>query len=580
MSDDSPPRKVVVFDISPRDLELLANFGIISNHDPSWTLEKRKTTGLRNLIVACGIQANGEMSEILHHATNNIQNAEQYFEDLASRVKAILTESPAAIAINLMPLIVCKTRMDKILKGLFQAADFCQPCEYLILSRNIDGVEDSAGFEGLKRRRDIRGGITLLDIRGYGARHTAEGRTSFKIARQIFRDVLACDKESIYLALVFETNSFIGHFALPHSHARTHYSLNDFVDRDDVWEYLIDFFLREIGEAENVLIVGIGMEAAVISRIGFRLHFLLGDKCLFEIEPFTDSKEAFVGWSSRFQTAIIVTDIVNSGGTLQPAVELLQSQNHPSRPLKILSIAAMLNSPTAILGVPLTASLRIRRNFYSSQPDECPLCQLDQPIVRVEKVEDFEKVPRTQLTPFDFWELVFDANALQESKTDNQGREFVFRIETSQLMRRYGNWLRNLIRIRFREIWPNLKPDVICTVDEKGGEQFAALVGSAIDVSTIVKIPREELNRAAPRGRLERPKVQAGSKVLLVDDGMNYGKTMKQLITYNNACRGSLIGVIVLDSRLRSDELSAIKRLMGNNEVLALYSWPAKSFRQ
>jgi len=101
---------------------------------------------------------------------------------------------------------------------------------------------------------------------------------SFQTSREPFRKILRTDDRSVYSALIYGTNSYIGHFALDHAHARTHYDLTEYVKRDNIWEYLLYNFIKQLGESQRVIILGVGMEAAVVYRLGEQLQTLLPDQ--------------------------------------------------------------------------------------------------------------------------------------------------------------------------------------------------------------------------------------------------------------------------------------------------------------
>ncbi|KJU85320.1 Phosphoribosyltransferase domain protein [Candidatus Magnetobacterium bavaricum] len=237
----------------------------------------------------------------------------------------------------------------------------------------------------------------------------------------------------------------------------------------------------------------------------------------------------------------------------------------------------MLNSPNTIEGIQLNTGVDIKRNYYENKVEKCPLCKLKQPLFDVTGVEDFYKISPEQLTPFDFWEIVADCKALRTGDCDKQGRRFSFRIETENIFEKYKCWLKNLIEKRFNENWSNMKPNIICTVDEPSGIKFAELVLSAIGVGEIKPIPRAVLNKTTSVGDSSAKKhFKDSDKILIVDDGINYGDTVKAIIGFCKMFEVSPMGVLVFCCRLTEDEISRVKRLMAKKPLVALYKWPSK----
>jgi orotate phosphoribosyltransferase-like protein len=382
----------------------------------------------------------------------------------------------------------------------------------------------------------------------------------------------------VYKSLVYETNSFIGHFILRDSHVRTHYDLTDYIKRDNIWEFLHEKFVKEIGDAQRLLIIGVGMEYSVISRVGQQLSALLGDELAITFitaDDLSPGDRIPVDWGSRFEIAFVVTDIVNTGKTVDPWIHELNRTSN-GRPVKVFTVAKMLNSPTEIAGVHVVSGVDIRRSYYP--PKNCVLCAVGQPKTEVQKLADFRKISPEQLTPYDFWEMIKETQAFRRSDRDPQGRSLLFRIDTAQIVRRYSGWLSNVIRQKCRERWSDMRPDAVCTVAGEPGEAFADLVARSLNLQPPVKIPRFDLRRVTSTGfppDVRKP-FEGRESVLIVDDGINYGETVRRLIAYCRAAGAIPMGVLVLDSRLPVKASDGISALMGRHAVVALYNWPSR----
>jgi adenine/guanine phosphoribosyltransferase-like PRPP-binding protein len=117
-------------------------------------------------------------------------------------------------------------------------------------------------------------------------------------------------------------------------------------------------------------------------------------------------------------------------------------------------------------------------------------------------------------------------------------------------------------------------------VEEDTGKVFAHLVARALSAPSIVTVPRDVLKRVTPADSTAHDftnPIPRGARVFVVDVGINYGKTMKALITVCRIANATPLGAIVLDSRLDESEVRGLSKLMGGAPLLALYTWPGVS---
>ncbi|MBU0579532.1 phosphoribosyltransferase [Patescibacteria group bacterium] len=591
MAKKKTQKPVIIVDVAVEDYKKLSEFGFVHISDHSWAKESRNNNGFLLLLKKCDVNVQGQerIHEVVISVTRPVDNLESYFEYFATELQRdaskILakTSEPPIFILNLMPFYLSITRMDRILKALFLGKLNIRDGLILLMVRNLDWVLKSSVFQDICTQQKLPLSFFVVDLRCYAKRFHKNQFSDFEIPQGTFQYLLDINKTRIYNSLVFGTNSHIGHYELANSHVRTHYDLREFIARDNVWEYLHKFFLSLVDEAETVLFIGTGIERDVIIRVGYQLQTLFGQRYVVTFEylpPLTAAENIDTTLSRQNDAVIVFTDIVNSGNTLQPLVQKLVANNSEHKPIHIFTIAKMRNSPSEIEGIKLNAGLTIKRDYYTKRPDSCKLCQLGQPPVKVKEAEDFRQVLPGQLTPYDFWEIVTDSQALLRKQKDPQGRFFSFRIDTHRVVRRYGHWLRNVIAQRFAETWPNTRPEVICTVEEETGLTFASLVSEAIDVNKIVSIPRRDLRRVTPGGGLPqntKNPFDGVSRVLLADDGINFGNTMSNLIMFCRAAGINPMGAIVLDSRLDQRATDGIRVQMSRSPLVALYEWPTRS---
>jgi adenine/guanine phosphoribosyltransferase-like PRPP-binding protein len=580
-------------DIAEKEHEPVRRFGFVPTGDNSWSPLRRRDQQIPNFLRKCGLDFGEDKSVTRLEVQGGLEvgSLEEYLAGLAGDLKAKISSSlpkdaSFAIVLNLMPFFLSPTRIDKLardfLSRLSEGAP-ALPAQVLLLVRNIDWIVRSIVFQEMRQEGRIAYLVTGIDVRCYGSHfHPGSAPTAFELDRTGFREILACNEKEVYRALVYETNTYIGHYALPHSHVRTHYDLKDFITRDDVWEYLLTTVNELLSGGEKVYVLGTGIEHAAVCKLGEQLKSRLNERHIeFEYLPTPASFENVrMDWSAQFDATVVVTDIVNTGISIQPLVHRLMSTNTNKRTIHIFAIATMQNSAKEVGGVPISSGLTIRRDFYGTKAEQCPLCQLLQPLTQVKKVEDFRRIDASQLTPLDFWEIVKDAKAFVRNEQDLQGRHFAFRVDTVSVVKRYRRWLRNVIEQRYEETWGKAKPDVICTVAEVPGETFAELAREAIGAKRMERIPRDILRRVTPGGVSlggTKPYLRRGERVLLADDGMNFGNTMRMLIGFCLASGAVPLGAIVLDNRLDPGQTEPIRRLMGSGQLIALYSWPART---
>jgi adenine/guanine phosphoribosyltransferase-like PRPP-binding protein len=395
------------------------------------------------------------------------------------------------------------------------------------------------------------------------------------IGRELFHNMLVGNDKWFYRQLVYGTNAFIGHFIMPNSHVRTHYDLTEFVREDGIYEFLYRRIDETIGMRSNVIVVYHGIERVALQRLSSQL--------VRHSERFTDAIE-FQGKIRPedvmgADAVLILTDIVNTGRSVKEVYDKICALRESKEDVFCYSVIAMENSPEAGLGMEILAAARIQRKYYETDKKKCLLCQLAQPSTEVHKAEDFRVVHPDQLTPYDFWEMVFDCRALKRKEQEHTGRILAYRVETKDIIERYRHWLKNVLKYKLESAMPRRVPTKILTIREKGGVAFSALVCLALGLNTKVIMPvgRDELHRLMlPSAQTSEPGLLAQERVLLVDDGINEGNTIRMLSNYCTKHGADPIGVAVLDSRLGESELKRLRAYMGRAPIVYLYAWPGK----
>jgi len=584
---------------SKTQYDLLDKFKVPQAQAGSWIPERRNDDALLELLHRIGLL--DETPEIRIslpiEVSQPVDNLTDYFErflkealDKIEKDKVDSGGAPNVVGINLMPFLLAATLVDKLVQGIASVlteAALIASTKIVFFAQEYSWFSRSDILKSLILRSEMPE-ITVVDLRGYvctmfRATDRDLGQTLKEIPRSMFEKILRFKNKSEFRnALIYETNINIGHFALPNSHIRTHYDLYDFVQRNNVQEHLFKEFSQLIQQYKKVTIIGEGLELSMIIWLGNRFADFLPNVLRFE--PFSGRRindPSLKKWFEESDCVVVLTDIVNTGETISSVLKGLRSFNEKKKiPIEVFTVVKLKNSPNLIHDTyRLTEAVKINRPYY--HPQNCALCQVGQPIKPVNRLEDFNCVDENQLTPLDFWEIVDDCKAMIRDTAYPAGGLLLHRVDTGIILKRYGNWISNVIRNRVRKKWENLLPQAICTVDEESGKQFARLVGEAlgVDVDRILAVDRDVLRGAKPYESVKAALLHDIKEnewvVLLVDDGMNHGKTMAQLIDFCDANRLSVLGVLVFDSRLRSEQHHQLEERMGGKKVLALYNWPS-----
>ena len=243
-------------------------------------------------------------------------------------------------------------------------------------------------------------------------------------------------------------------------------------------------------------------------------------------------------------------------------------------------MASMANAPAEVEGIEIVSALKLRRNYYDLADGGCPLIVYAQPETAVRALDDFRQVLDEQPTPYDFWEMVGECDALGFNDEKN-----IIGIDISKIVRNYSGWLRTLIKARWKQFFVASSITTIVTVNEEGGLAFAKLVHAALQVPSIrlISLSRSDLGRVMPTSPLpadiECLFTEHDRHLFLVDDGINHGLTMRQLIA---VCRGLgriPVGAMVLSSKLNAAHHQGVQFGMATGKLVPLYSWAGRPGR-
>lgn len=581
---------LLVVDLPREDYTALKRLFVAFNEDDSWLSKHRRKAGFASLLRSSrvNISHDAAISE-LEFPVGQKDSLAEYFSAWGERLQSAMTDiaavgGRACVVVNLMPFYLSRTRVDHIVRGLLLTKEgwYTNTLESLVfLTRNFDwfgkSVELINNFlPGIKDNA-----LAIIDIRQYAGISNSGRLEVFSLpSRNDFRAILDVNKDSVYESLVFGTNVHLGHFVLKRSHVRTHYDLYNFIKRDAAWEFLVTILTSLVVNPSGLMVIGVGLEKNAIDLLveHIRAHFDEHTSIAYEYVTSRNMANVTRELPGDYRSILVVTDILNTGETLRQVLKALRSAGIPRQSTAIFAMAKMANTVAEFDAGRTEIGVTIKRNYY--EPASCPLCALLQPSTRVRLGDEFQHIHDFQLTPFDFWEIVTDAKALIKGGLDTQGRPFKYRVDTTRVIKRYEQWLTNVVRERCRRLSVSAKPSVVCTVDEPAGREFARLVAKCFSNIPVVAVSRSILDRITPSGDLPSDCLKLGfgpaTQVILADDGINYGDTMRRLLQLCRHSHSIVLGGIVFVNRLGGERLSALQGQMMSN-LLWLYDWAKES---
>jgi hypothetical protein len=578
--------EIVVLHLSEEHLPVLRKAGMSILQWRSWSRAAVHEDGFQEL--AFGLTAGTDDVGVRHIEVPAVGSfGDDYVEYFAAIFRwaleqlqvPVVSDAPMRFVVNLMAFGIPRSVADKIIWGLRSALNDLElnywPVEVTFLTQLCQTFSKSAVYlETLDDPRYQEITFSLVDYRG--RKYRGPELLADAVPRAVFGNVLACDDREFYKKLIFETNSYIGHFVLPNAHARTHYDLNDLVSQNAALEYLALGIERLLADYVSVFVVTQGLEVVALEKLVVHLerhcpaivgHAMFGP----EIDQWSDDLKSA-------EAVLVLTDIVLTGGTLQEAFRAVSGIRGDARDVVCHAIAAMRNSPSGESPVPYSEAARIRRDFFPSSAP-CLLCEVGQPKTVVSSAHDFKVVHPEQLTPLDFWEMVKDCEALRRREPEATGRSLTYRVETKRMVRRYQSWLKNVVREKYKAY---LETEVaitrVLTVNEETGLVFAGLVCDALglDREALVAVDRQVLAlMMLPNVRPEAARSLEGERVLLADDGINEGHTLRMLAAYCQKQVGDLAGAIVFDNRLDPAGTQSLRVALGRAHIVSLYHWAA-----
>lgn len=609
------------------DKNALKDLDILPRQESSWKLNISNINGIIDLFKQIDIIDKTDLPTVMHSSIRVCDNEDDIFDNLTDYSARFLKNSlaefglestdndpvPLLLNLNLMPFFIGPANCDRFIAGLCQELSNKPQLSHTTLILLVTQHALFSRSQELKSFIQSESGLNLaiiIDLDGNGRiikkdKENSEPKVqTIEITRSIFERILHFPtKKSFRNSLIYQTNINIGHFELGSCHVRTHYDLKNFIKRDNVFEHIYNEFSLFVDSYNKISIIGTGLEVQALAILGNKLQATNTDdqekihvskklkrrvdwRGHIEFENFEKNIDLLHEVISESECILILTDVVNSGSTINKAATVLaelisQKYSETEKPkILIYSLVKMNNSKGDF-----KAAVAINRPYLKSDPDLCPLCQLKQPLKKVNPEnweEDFRYVDNAQLTPLDFWEIVYDCEALKRNKPYLPGGNLLHRIDTEKLIEKYEHFLINVTRNKYFNHWGDKLPDVIVTVNEDPGKKFSKLVIKSLKnpLMKSLYIPRSVLNEvSSPSEKLDNYLEVYSKKnlsFLIVDDGINRSSTLVKMIALLKRYNANITGALVLDSRLQKEKIVEIEKEIQNFHIATLYTWPSK----
>ena len=535
----------------------------------------------------CDSADNNCQSDSLSNYIHNCMN----FTIMNSEYDILPKQIPLIFIINTMSFLLNSMKLSSIIEGI---------CNFILENENYNndnvkivlllrqaaliktGNELIPVYERMIDSEDIITYITLID---YETRFIIEYKNEdvcnqYQIQNQsFFRDALEPTYSSVKKELITKANTYIGHYAIKyndgiHSHFRTHYDIRRFLQKDFVREYIYNEILEYLNSEKNCVLICSGMQRDAYDAFAYLLkaqYAFTGINVI--IKDNQVHLPANIAAINNADMVLIITDIVNSGKEVE-RVYLKVCDICNDIDCRILSLISMQNSCKALINNGreqiIDNIIIIPFDSYNLTTQECELCKLEQPLIEIEKYEDF-RLHEEQLTPLDFWEMVNLSKSFrkQDDVFYNKKENINFRVDTKDIISNYHALLEIMISNRLLQY--NMSDyDMIITTDEEEGFNFARI---------LYGLHGKNIYKLSYSCNPTNYETFVNKRVLFVDDGINSGESMRKSVLEIEENNIDVIGAIVFDCRLRNEELANLsKELFGNEgKIATLYNWPVKA---
>jgi len=588
-------RNVYVISVAPQYSDRLGvnNYIRVIGDSRCWLSDKLSEEGLQNILKSSGIIGKAERLNVhwfMHLIEDKEIELETVFSELwnafYAKYKAMICDDDV-MCLNLMPYLIRKSTNDRLLRGFFKdgflKSEINNRLKFAFFVQ-YKSIFKSDEFYDINEGGLFKYGASIIEFNGNSDLFIDGDRVEkMLVPREFFYELLGVDYDGVYKSLIYNTNNFIGHFKLPYSHVRTHYDLTDYICKDEVWEYFYSKIRELIDGHENILLFGAGFEKQAIERLCYKVARVHSDDLNIEVSSARNGISvqesgfdhwSLSEWSELFDLVLIVGDIINTGTSLSSIIDEFIEANVKGKEVRVFAFASMKNSVERISknNLPVVSGIKIKREYFKSEESACILCELRQPSVDVHGISDFNYISEEQLTPFDFWELISECNALERDYVDVEGRKLIYGINTRKIFKNYRSWLKNLIQRRYQKEAGNSAPDAICVVDDSEAVRFAEIVCDALGCGydLIVRVSRNAIKTFTSTKTIEFP-ISGVKYPIIVDSQIYTGKTIKALIMLCKTNGLEPGAIIVFSSLFDLYKKNVLENEVGHDIFISLY---------
>ena len=440
------------------------------------------------------------------------------------------------------------------------------------------------------RQRQQQGGrFVVMDQRGNTYDLTQNGDKRRKLTPDLRQHIGVINPEEFQHRLLTESGRYFGHFRVPTGpHVRTHYDITPLIsERSRAYEHIAARIDDIRKKAQCDFVIGFGMGQSGIELL---CRQLTEDEVL-TADYWTKQTQSTVldHLGKHGGRALLVTDVLLTGTTASDLANVIAEAGGEA--VGVLAVVGLQNSPNVLGGkLPVTYCAKLRRPFYSMEKphSECPLCTLSGiQTLNVKYEEAFRKSMSREPTPYDFWELLGEANAflLGHYISTNGNNHYFARAETAKVLVRYGDFVAGVLAEQvIKKIGRQTLQAIVCP-SEEGALHLAYHMAKRLRISagSVIGVDRKHLemcppsgpNRAIVESYQEKFFQCAGSKhpsVLVVDDGLNSTHSLMHMGSLLGGIAAKLAGYAVFINGSPAPPGDQLRGLL-NVPILAFYRW-------
>ncbi len=463
----------------------------------------------------------------------------------------------------------------------------CYSWIVLIFNENASAINADSLVEYYNNHLRCAGKIIVMDRVGqiYNLDKTTK-ETYIKYYPELMQNNdLLSDKEFRSL-LLRKAGRHLGHFVTPSdTHIRTHYDILETVRDERGFDYILNK-AKEFNSPNcfNLIIgFGLGTEGLI------RLCGELSNNLEVPHEFYRNNNKANIGEriSKGSDTILLVTDVVLKGNSAKEVSENIEQLGGCL--VGVLSVVGLKESPPTInSNLPITYCVKLNRSFYEKK-DDCPICLYSEiDIVKPKSEKDFSKALTREIEFYDFWELVYETNALQigHNTSPNKNNHYLMRINTAKLLASYSDFVGAVLSQKIIASLGNDSVEVIACPNEQGALYLAYEIAAQLGVRSelVIAVERNDFEKCPPGGSRDIipksfTKIFDKKNVLCVDDGINSLHTYMHHSNFIRTAGGEVLGYAVFLNATNQTNAKKIRNDIGNR-FFYFYQWGLSTYTE